>query len=446
AHDLKRVYKVPKDDSSSYSSVHVIIEAECGADGNRVSAHCEIQLRSVFEEAWSEINHRLVYAPTKRGKALDPDAMQTAFAAGPAEWQHHLDALKSLTDGCAQYADLIRRPFLEQLAEPRERPPQSSEKFAEIAPAFRGCGEQVRKAVDKAFKLRDSADSRPPGKDGKGDQFAEAAKAFADALDALEADQACSERVELRHLLLEERAYCLLYSGNAELKGQAEQIFLDLVTTGTGSYKTYLRYAQIKRDAGEFDEARTLLMEALQRARTTPGSENSMFVITRNLGYVCWKISNLATALDDRKALLSEAISHTREALTFASPTRRANGLNNLLYYLWELADLTDESEELAEQIRRTLTEFKAALVPEKATLRELDTLMRVEHCYGDKTEAGAIAHKLSSRLRKKMDAQGSAPSPRTTGRLERLKSLTPDEQDMYLYAQEVLTEETSVG
>ncbi len=94
----------PPSKASSYSSVHVLLACEVGQD---VGAWSEIQLRSVFEEAWSEISHRLKYAPAKLARALnsDPGTEHEALS----DLLLHLDALKSLTDGCAQYADLINR-------------------------------------------------------------------------------------------------------------------------------------------------------------------------------------------------------------------------------------------------------------------------------------------------------------------------------------------------
>lgn len=92
---------------SSYSSVHVVVECEVGEENPPIAGCCEIQLRSVFEEAWGEISHRLRYAPVKAARATTPDPV--AQPDPDVDFWLHLDALKSLTDGCAQYADLINR-------------------------------------------------------------------------------------------------------------------------------------------------------------------------------------------------------------------------------------------------------------------------------------------------------------------------------------------------
>ena len=102
------VSEVRRSSKSSYSSVHVLLECEVlEASGDPICSYSEIQLRSVFEEAWSEISHRLKYAPAKVARASGAVPVEKNEPLSDAFL--HLDALKSLTDGCAQYADLINR-------------------------------------------------------------------------------------------------------------------------------------------------------------------------------------------------------------------------------------------------------------------------------------------------------------------------------------------------
>jgi hypothetical protein len=118
-------------------------------------AASEIQLRSVFEEAWSEVNHRLKYAPAKRERARGGIAADVA--GEEAAVLQHLDALKSLTDGCGQYADLINLDLTSRRERRGDRLPQPTESAEALLRSFRGCSPDVYGKVKQAFELRTEA-------------------------------------------------------------------------------------------------------------------------------------------------------------------------------------------------------------------------------------------------------------------------------------------------
>ena len=71
----------------------------------------------MFEDAWAEISHRLIYGPEKRS-----DRATVGSASEQPAWRPHLDALKAVVDGCMQHADLINRAYLYESA--RETAPR----------------------------------------------------------------------------------------------------------------------------------------------------------------------------------------------------------------------------------------------------------------------------------------------------------------------------------
>jgi ppGpp synthetase/RelA/SpoT-type nucleotidyltranferase len=101
---------------ATYSSVHILAEV---LDPNPTastppSMTIEIQIRSVFEDAWGEMDHKLRYG--------DKRTAQEAEEPIPSGVEAHLRHIKSLLDGVASYADTVRR----EAGDTREAAPTSS--------------------------------------------------------------------------------------------------------------------------------------------------------------------------------------------------------------------------------------------------------------------------------------------------------------------------------
>lgn len=84
---------------AQYSSVHIVIIFDVEKDGETFSIPVEIQIRSVFEEAWGEIDHMLFYEADRES---DLAGKQGRLAAS-----RHLAVLKSLLDTAAEYAGIL---------------------------------------------------------------------------------------------------------------------------------------------------------------------------------------------------------------------------------------------------------------------------------------------------------------------------------------------------
>lgn len=72
---LNRYSNVNVERNKTYRSIHYTINADTA--NILKSPKLEIQTRSIFEEGWSEINHKLVY---KKGECITPGLSKTSSA------------------------------------------------------------------------------------------------------------------------------------------------------------------------------------------------------------------------------------------------------------------------------------------------------------------------------------------------------------------------------
>jgi ppGpp synthetase/RelA/SpoT-type nucleotidyltranferase len=89
--------QITPEEKTDYSSIHIVAIVE-SSEGKPVPI--EIQVRSVFEDAWSELNHKFKYASEEGKKTISK-------ANNPILVNRMLSNLKNFTDACAEFADLI---------------------------------------------------------------------------------------------------------------------------------------------------------------------------------------------------------------------------------------------------------------------------------------------------------------------------------------------------
>ena len=107
-------YKIePRVDSrdSGYSSIHFVLcatlERSIGPERFKDFVNFEVQIRDIFEEAWSQVSHVVSYREKDRQYQQGAPRNRTAdFIARP-----QLNALKTVADGCSQLADQIRKTY-----------------------------------------------------------------------------------------------------------------------------------------------------------------------------------------------------------------------------------------------------------------------------------------------------------------------------------------------
>jgi ppGpp synthetase/RelA/SpoT-type nucleotidyltranferase len=435
-HGLEPVFSSPKsvdeaNHTSSYSSVHVIVSAEVGEDSSAVQAFSEIQLRSVFEEAWGEINHRLKYAPAKReradGQVDDEVKIGNLFL--------HLDALKSLTDGCAQYADLINAEITERrnsLDSPRS--PVSSESAHEALALFEGVNAEFRGLLQRAYTLRDEAESIAPEDDRSATAFFAAAGAFRVAIEAGKADGSLNAIPKGLIALTEELAYCLMFTKNEGALIEADSLFAEILTEDSANPSVLFRIGLLRRKLGDFEESLDFTGRALSivDSHATEKNKRIEWVLCRDLAYICWRLVDQDSRRSDARQLLERAISISKRALDCAAGEYQwMNSAMNLLYYYWNVIEYTpsDSVEVVRQEGSDLLKIIHERTKRETLTLFELDSLERAEREFG-KLEAAKL---LASRVVEKLGQQYGVSEPRN--HREKLKTMSLDDQDIYLYA-----------
>lgn len=98
-----------EDKKSGYSSVHIVALVSVKYTGRDlgkmvvVDVPVEVQVRDVFEDAWSEFEHRMVYSSKD-----DRDGEDRPTLSDPV-WRQHLNVFKVFVDGCSQYAALLHQ-------------------------------------------------------------------------------------------------------------------------------------------------------------------------------------------------------------------------------------------------------------------------------------------------------------------------------------------------
>lgn len=424
--------------ASSYSSVHVVVE--CEVDGELACS--EIQLRSVFEEAWGEISHRLRYAPAKlaRASAIGPNPSSPLFL--------HLDALKSLTDGCAQYADLINRE-LSPTTPPSNRPPQSLDPVERSLELFAQCPPETRNLVQRGYQLRTTAEKvDAPERQVAFQQAADAYKAaiahFPEPAAGDEGDGAFEEERFLGDVLREELAFCYWSTENKELRGRAEQLYAEIVLRRPHRVSALLSLGRLRRDAGALAEARELLERGLEEAKANPDPDPNVerstgWLLRFHLAYVCWRLVDLDLAGADGASLLKRAIELSEEALNYAeNEADRRDARLNLLYYLTDLwrRSPADQGQQLVERGAILLDEIRPEVDVEHWTTDELDAMVRGEAAFGEKSRAETAAKIVSTRLAERIAA---IRKERSCSYALAFAALSLDEQDMYFFAHEII-------
>jgi ppGpp synthetase/RelA/SpoT-type nucleotidyltranferase len=427
----------PPISASSYSSVHVLLECEVGEGSKSLTSYSEVQLRSVFEEAWGEISHRLKYAPTKASRASG-----TVSSSKDDEFWLHLDALKSLTDGCAQYADLINRQIKSLETKRGDREALPLDPAEKSAAQFIHCSPAVREAVEKAYRLRSEAvETKEP--DVRAATFRKAADAFEVGIKAF-AEPETAEQKRLFDLLREELAFCYVFTRNEELRSRAEKIYRELLITKPNSVSVLLRLGQLQRDAADYVEARKLMEAALTAAEQKPDPDPEIqrqanWVLRRDLAYVYWRLSELEPAGAGATGFIRHAIELSEASLGYVkNDVQQLNTRHNLLYYLADLwARLPiDGREQTVTRGRQLLEEMRPQVRLKEWPVEQLDTVMRAEAAFGDPEIAPRVAKVVAERIASRI---AMVRKEQNCSHAVAFDLLSRDERDMYLQAQDIL-------
>lgn len=96
--------KVKTERRGDYSSIHIVamVPVEKESEDGVEELPVEIQLRTVFEDTWAQIDHKLRYSRTRTKNTEKRHNVSVAA-------ERHLPVLKRYLDSCSDYAEIIRQ-------------------------------------------------------------------------------------------------------------------------------------------------------------------------------------------------------------------------------------------------------------------------------------------------------------------------------------------------
>lgn len=425
-----------------YTSIHIVARLN---NTSQLNEHIpnyhlpvEIQIRTVFEDAWGEIDHKFGYvfrAGKDQGKPVhNADNVMS-----------HLKVLKRFTDACMEYAECIRdEATAAKDGEISAANVISVESDQDLLKEFENLG-VTRDLIDKYISARtakENATKAFKSKRGEGEALyissADEFRALADRLSNGRNFEEFShgERLINYYIRMNE-AICLMAVNGRDYAQAALNIYKSLDSQYTNYPLLKMRLGQALGRLGHYDESILKLKESGQLAETIlsqiTGSEGTAWphdmprldyehlqrTQPKLVGFYIWKKIAASTEMppEERATLYLEAHAITEKLLSINIPEGDAiaekksnivyHAHNNLLYYavqvfecIKEGASLNQkETELLSIKIRKSLTYLeKAKSKLEEHDLRTLETIMRSYIHHLDLDKARVTAALIKSR------------------------------------------------
>lgn len=382
-----------------YSSIHLVsrlngVINEAGIQ--RYHIPVEIQIRTVFEDAWGEIDHKYGYV-VRTGKEIGNPINNTEFVLS------HLKVLKKFSDACAEYADIIY-----QEATTSSLKKMSSEKVISI-----GSDDDIIKRfeqlhvnkvlIDKyldARKIKESANEVFGTDRERGIRlYMQAAELFREILsDNSEDSRTNKENLGdylFRYYTKMNEAICLFTTRVVDNVKKASSIYAQLESEYNKFPLLKMRLAQsygmlgyIDLAISKFQEAKELTHSLLKESKgkwrdelPEPDFRHLESLLPRLLGYNYWKKADEATDKKLKLEFLQKAYEETEVLLKieYLDKERKLTTHNNLLYYAVEYIDLSGEENIFTQRIKPNINDHIAVLESsiDYSDIEILDTLAK---------------------------------------------------------------------
>lgn len=402
-----------------YSSIHLIARIACQVKELPLYfIPIEIQIRTVFEDAWGEIDHKNEYV-YRTGKESDDSSHNKKDVSS------HLKILKKFTDACAEYADLIyeeANPSILKSKSPDKIDPVASDE--DIIERFKSLhiDEKIIAQYDEARKARTDATKLFDTERGNGIiELMRAAELFRKILgddeSICQGDKHYYGKYLLRYYVKMNEGLCLLTTNSIDNIRKAYNIYLVLGE----QYKEFpvliVRLAQTLLKMGYLDQALEKYNEARELIRTLmehkskegwsdklPKTDYEFLLISvpKLLGYTYWMKSTEVDDNDDKLELLEKAYKITEEMVHLKLDELNSRIMhNNLLYYAVEYVQKlsmknNDFSEKLRlENIPNHLKELESSEDATFTDIEVLDTLAKAYYFVGRYDDMNKICDKI---------------------------------------------------
>jgi ppGpp synthetase/RelA/SpoT-type nucleotidyltranferase len=424
-----------KNSLEEYSSIHVICRyvdhlADVTGTDEPYRLPIEIQIRTVFEDAWGEIDHKYGYVLREGKKAGDPVHNASQIKA-------HLKVLKQFSDACMNYAECIRLGALPEMLDltggvTRAISVESDEGVLQRFEAL-GLGLDFIQKYSEARVLRDKArDESGSTSDGRitaERSYLAAAEQFAGLLVEIVQGRDIDtlgngEKLACYYSSMNE-AFSLMSTNNPEFVNLAVEKYRHI----EGHFQEYplvkMRLGQALAKIGQVEESIQKLEEAGkdfqglgEQAKKTGTWQDTLpkvdfdhmrYTQPKLLGYSLWKKSQLGTLSRQEKSELNySAYIVTRDCLEIKDLDRkkRVDALNNVLYYSVGFVFYADEEgarlAEVKEQVPRLLKEMLTECGGiDRLPIEDLDTVFRAYAILKDERAKGIAGTLIQRCLRR---------------------------------------------
>lgn len=404
---------------SNYTSIHMVAWGRGKYRESYREIPVEIQIRTAFEDVWGEIDHALKYKRVGMNSqeispVSSPDRLQTSFA--------HLNVLKTMIDGIAQYADQIKLQITEldgdrlrsSVSKPAEDPLVRLNPLRDLPELIKTQIEDAVRAVQPALEAGPAFEPTE-----KLRVVRESLAALDRAAEALAACTGLSVKTlrETDYVVSMQRALLLFEIGNLVEGGagqltEAAKIYARMEAKFPNRMVVRYRYARVLDAlgdrAGAIEKLRGVLVRLEERREPTPKDHWIRAAAPRVLGVLLWEeadalrrqsIDLIGHRVGGRRVeLLREAYLITQKAYeqkikepnSSTTATERAKAANNLLYYALELNEAVGSMKEMGDLrvpngVIETYLEEIGAVDPSKLEDgRLLDTSRRAYEALGD--------------------------------------------------------------
>jgi ppGpp synthetase/RelA/SpoT-type nucleotidyltranferase/tetratricopeptide (TPR) repeat protein len=425
---IARIHETPQ----NYTSIHMVAWGRGKYHEGYRDIPVEIQVRTAFEDVWGEIDHALKY---KRDRASISD--RAPASSSPERLQSslaHLNVLKTMIDGIAQYADQIKLQITE-IDSDRLRSAVSKtaeDPLVRLAP-LKDLPAELKEAIQDAVGLvKPALEAGPKADEGEKIRTLREGLSRLDVVREKLAQQtglSIKTKKEADYVVSMQRALVLFEIGNMIENGatqltQAAKIYATMESTFPRRLVVKYRYGKVldalgARDAA-IDKFRIIVEQLSQKGEPTPKDHWIRASAPRVLGVLLWEEADTLRRQDlvvgqlqfapRRVALLREAFEITQRA--YAADVKeeevnekvlsqRSKAANNLLYYALEMIDAALDCDEPAEdcishaQMRAYLHDMGADDPGGLDDMRFLDTARRAYLVLGDLPPAQAAAQRF---------------------------------------------------
>ena len=341
--------------SEMYSSVHIVASLATKKGSNNLGIPIEIQIRTVFEDAWGEIDHRFGYV-LREGKASESKLNNTEYVHG------HLRTFKKFTDACAEYADMI-------YVESTQSPDAQSGKIITINTDTDALIKRLRELgakdehldaymASRALKLEAFELDEASSTEAK-EKALIAAQALGSLAEKFYKAPSGSAEFYLRYYSKMNEALCYMLTKDRIHASKALDTYEGLMIMYSSFPLLHFRIAQslsrlgnLKAAITEYEKAKSLIADFYDSKDTVwpdhlPEEDflHMAGLLPKLYGYNLydlWRLSAKTESNDYQIEILNRAITVTEEGVhsKYTDPTQTVAYYNNILYYHVVIIDL----------------------------------------------------------------------------------------------------------